>query len=206
VKNNIIDIKRVESSPTEPITLAEAKAQMIITYTDDDSLITDLITQARKAIENYCIVSIVVKTITLVADLFNEWELPYGPVTGLQSVAVRSGTQGSGPASYTTAENWAQDGVDFITFIPPDDAGTWDWGLPRPRSQWPSWFNSRYKIIYTAGPYCPDDLKLAILQEISFRYQNRGDASETRVTQFADLGVCVPARVLADPYVRQSWQ
>ena len=44
MRNNIIDIKRSESSPTEPCTLAEAKAQAIVTYSDDDALITALIT------------------------------------------------------------------------------------------------------------------------------------------------------------------
>lgn len=197
-QNRIIDIRRTESSPTEPVTLDEAKAQLIVTSTDDDGLITSLITQARKAIEGYCSLSIVPKTIILTADLFNEWELPYGPVTAIQAVQTRMGTQGSGPASYQTATVWTSDGEDFLTFTPSDCGPNF---TTPPNTQ-----KNRYRITYTAGPYCPEDLKLAILQEIAFRYQNRGDASETRVTQFADLGVCVPARVLADPYVRQSWQ
>ena len=45
----------------------------------------------------------------------------------------------------------------------------------------------------------PDDLKLAILQEAAYRFENRGDA-------LADKGVCEPARILANPYVRQIWQ
>lgn len=86
MKNNYIDIKRSESSPTEPVTLTQLKAQLYITFTDDDTLLTSLITQARKAIENYCNISIVTQLVILTADLYDEWELPYGPVTGITSV------------------------------------------------------------------------------------------------------------------------
>lgn len=40
MKNNYIDIKRSESSPTEPVTLTQLKAQLYITFTDDDTLLT----------------------------------------------------------------------------------------------------------------------------------------------------------------------
>lgn len=211
MQNNIIDIKRVESSPTEPVTLAQAKAQLIITFTDDDTLITSLITQARKAIENYCNVSMVAKVITFTADLFNEWELPYGPVTAITSVQTRSGTQGSGPANYTTATGqWQTDGVEFLSFIPAElyganvavaQANLW----MRPEKYFVNPQN-RYRIIYNAGPYAPDDLVLAILCEIAFRYQNRGDGVEIRPTVSAEQGACPDARRLAEPFIRQQWQ
>ena len=67
MRNNIIDIRRSESSPTEPCTLAEAKAQCIVTYTDDDALITALITKARKIIENYCNISIVTQSVVMLS-------------------------------------------------------------------------------------------------------------------------------------------
>lgn len=97
MKNNYIDIKRSESSPTEPVTLAQLKAQLYITFTDDDTLLTSLITQARKAIENYCNISIVTQLVVLTADLYDEWELPYGPVTGITSVKTRSANEAAAP-------------------------------------------------------------------------------------------------------------
>lgn len=199
MKNNYIDIKRSESSPTEPVTLAQLKAQLYITFTDDDTLLTSLITQARKAIENYCNISIVTQTIILTADLYNEWELPYGPVTGITSVKTRSANEGSGPQTYTTTTSgWGYDGDEFITFIPAD-FGQFNPSIPyRGLPDYP--YPNRYRIQYNTGmATVPDDLKLAILQEAAYRFENRGDA-------LADKGVCEPARILANPYVRQIWQ
>jgi len=111
----INDVQKDESSYvfTEPVTLAEAKAWCLVDYTDDDTLIQSIITYSRKAIESFCNISIVPKTIFLTAsdpwpqdaiqgrDLFGyrwdasfygwpvnfEWaELPYGPVSTVSSV------------------------------------------------------------------------------------------------------------------------
>ncbi len=197
MKNNYIDIKRVELNPLEPVSLDEAKKQCIIDFTDDDSFIDGLITIARKAVENYCNISIAAKTITLVADLFNEWELPYGPVTGIQSVQTRTSTQGSGLPTYTTlTSGWGLDGTEFLTFIPAsgiDAIGNYPIATNFGVSPY------RYKIQYTAGwPDCPEDLRQAILVELAYRYENRGD--------LANPGICEAARVLADPYIRLLWQ
>lgn len=206
MSNRIIDIKRVESSPTEPVTLAQVKSHLIITSTDDDTMLTALITQCRQAIEEYCALSIVPKTITLIADLCKEWELPYGPVTGIQGVATRTGTEGSGPGTYATATTgWSYEGQEFLTFIP-SGAGGFNPGEPfRGYFQWGPYASpygqvpyNRYRIIYTAGyATVPDGLKLAILNELSFRYENRGNVAMT--------GICEAAQILANPYQRKLW-
>lgn len=206
MSNRIIDIKRVESSPTEPVTLTEVKAHLIITSTDDDTLLTALITQCRKAIEEYCAISIVSKTITMTADLCKEWELPYGPVTGIQSVQTRTGGEGSGPGVYATQESgWTTDGEEFLTFAP-TTAGTFNPGAPfTGHFQWGPYASPygstfmRYKIVYTAGySTVPQALNLAIMNEIAFRYELRGNEMNFD-------GICFPARAIADPYKRNLW-
>lgn len=204
--NNIIDIQRTESSPTEPCTLTQAKSQLIITSTDDDTLITGLITKARRVIENFCNVSMVVKTITLIADLYREWELPYGPVQGISEVSTRSANEGSGPALYETATtDWKQDGSDFKTFIPTGVVYGFNPSQPyRGYDQWGPYASpygnvpgNRYRIVYTAGPYTPDDLVQAVLVQLVWLYEHRGE----------ELGedICIAARILAEPYVRRLW-
>lgn len=198
MKNNIIDCPRTESSPTEPCTLSEAKAQAIVTYSDDDTLITSMITMARKMIENYCNISIVAQTVTLIADLWNEYELPYGPVTGIQSVQTRTSTEGSGPASYATlTSGWAQDGVQFLTFIPSS------WGDFNPSIPFTGNLdkptNNRFKIQYTTGyDTVPDDLKQAVLMQVAWLYEHRGEQGLKEV--------CPEALVIADKYWRAVWQ
>lgn len=203
--NRIIDIKRTESSPTEPVTLTQVKAHLIITSTDDDTLLTALITSCRKAIEEYCAISIVVQDVTVIADLCKEWELPYGPTYGrISSVQTRTGGEGSGPGIYTTQiSGWTIDGSDFNVFSP-SNAGGFNPGAPfRGFFKWGPYASpyaygeNRYKIIYTAGySSVPDLLKLAILNEITFRYENRGESPD---------GICFAARTIADPLKRQLW-
>lgn len=202
--NRIIDIKKTETG-SDPVTLAQAKSHLIITFTDDDTLITSLITQCRQAIEEYCAISIVQKTIVFIADLFKEWELPYGPVIGIQSVQTRTGTEGSGPATYETqTSGWEQEGYEFMTFIPSPNPGL------NPRSPFTGHFQwgpdastnacgNRYKITYIAGySTVPEALKLAILNEIAYRYELKGADKEF-------IGICNSARVIAGPYKRELW-
>lgn len=170
----IIDIRRVEYSVMEPVDLTEVKTHLHVTDSDNDTELTDLITKCRKAIGNYCSVSIVNTRITLIADFDGEWDLPYGPVTGLESVATKDTTIGSGIPGFTTLdEGWTVEGDVFYTCSP-----------------------YRHKLIYTAGyETVPEDLKLAVLNEIYFRYENKGQN---------DNNVCMAARKLADPY-KKIW-
>jgi hypothetical protein len=150
--NLVIDHQRVADLGAEFITLTEAKTQLRVTFSDDDSEITDMITRARKAVETYCNISIVYQRILAIIDYRCEWKLPFGPVIGIESVQDSAGVCGSGPITYETADtNWRYDGSEF----------------------WPGSGN-RYRVTYTSGNYCPDDLKKVILEVISFMYENRG--------------------------------
>lgn len=212
--NNIIDIAREPLSPVTIITLTEAKAQCIVTYSDDDTLITGLILKATKAIENFCNISLQPYTITLIADLIVAWELPYGPVVSISSVQVPTANSGSGPQQYTGAtSNWTTDGTQFLQFVPAG-AGTFNTSEPfRGYFQWGPFASpygsypglNRWKIVYTTGwgVNTPDDLKQAVLAQIVWLYERRGeqDASKYDWTP----GVCEEARRLAEPYKRQAW-
>lgn len=180
--NTIIDLKRVIDLGGELVTLDEAKKQLVITYPDDDTFITGLIPKARRYLENYLNISIVYQRIQLIAYLEGEWKLPYGPVIGLESVGTASGPTGSAPVSYTGVDNW---GVDGDLFIP---SGVWGYDIFRDRLNTdcgPAYSGIRHKIIYTAGNFCPDDLKDTMLQVITFLYENRG--SKTDVNKLTEV-------------------
>lgn len=175
--NRIIDIRKTDTG-SEPLTLTEVKTHLHITDSDNDTELTALITQCRKVVEAYCSISIVNKDVIMIADLDREWELPWGPVTGIAGVQTGSRGTGSAPVTYETEEEgWIVDGMDFLTFT--------------------SAFYTRYKLYYTTGfSSVPADLKLAILNEILFRYENRGDTGDK---------ICKEAEELALPYKRLSW-
>lgn len=199
---NIVDISKQTGTygsaggVTEPVTLADAKDQCRVNFTDDDTIITSLITQARHFIENYCHVSIVPKVITLTLEMayvprqptvtkyqayqiMKPIELPEGPVSSIQGI---TNIQATGQI-----QSLVQDTDYFLT-------GTLFKSI--------RFVNPGINIIlvYQAGyATCPEDLRLAILQEIAYRYDNRGDDDKLK-------GMSSTAIPLADPYRRLFWQ
>jgi len=210
MKLEIIDVSKDEISYTplvEPITLAQAKAWCLIDFTDDDTLITSLITQSRKAIENYCNISIVPKTITLTArnpmpfnadlNILNfrwdatffgwpinyQWtELPWGPVASVSSVT-------------------AIDTAGAITVLT-NNSDYYLSGQAFKQMRVNMWYDQLI-IIYSTPYFCPDALQEAILNEIAFRYQNRGSGLNRYAAQ--NVGASEGAAFLADPYKRYQF-
>ena len=211
-KNLIIDVRQIESGGSEPVSLTEIKAQAIITYSDDDTLLTRYGILARRAVENFCNISIVSNTVTLTAILFTEWELPYGPVTGINSVKTGGVNEGSGPLSYSTASGgWNTDGLDFVTFIPAG-ANSFNTSSPfRGYFQWGRFASpygvsgeTRYQIVYTTGySTVPQDLKQAVLLQCAYLYEHRGEEAAAG-SQWAG-NLCEDAKLLSEPYKRQAW-
>lgn len=201
--NSIKDIKnRQAASVTEPVTLAEVKAWLIIdtVNTDDDALLTRLISQVRAAIESKTKLSLVERSITVTVELVRELKLPYGPSRSISSVIWRQGTNGDGtPDNVTlTTEDYTTDGEDF-KLIKSSRCG-------------------RHKITYTTGygtatgwdcP-APEDLKTGILQEIAYRYEHRGD--ETNALSAAGnesvqkvSGISADAMEYIKPFIDCAW-
>lgn len=206
IQNTFLDKSIIESySGTEPVTLAEAKTQCRVDFIDDDSLISDLITAARQTIEEYCHISLVAKVVTLtikaeeqlksnyaqpfqVREVFNEFELPYGPVSTVDLIT-----------------SMASDGT-IITLNPNADYYLSGAAFQTIR------ISNNYTnniLVYTVGPNAdwliPRALIRAILNEIAYRYAQRGEPTNIRVSAFTDEGVCQAARILAKPYIRLNW-
>ena len=159
MNNRIIDINITQDNPTEPLTLQEVKDHLKITYSDDDSYITALITQVRDYAERICSISIIERMLILTADWNCEWQLPYGPNAVVTEVKFRTGTTSSGVADYQFLidDDWTVDGITWTRFN--------------------STVKGRNMITYCVGwgVLIPEGLKLALLNEISFRYEHRGD-------------------------------
>lgn len=162
VENNIHDVQFDETGATEYLTLVQLKAHLQITYTDDDTYLTDLIPATRQAIEQFCNISLVAKTITLLADLYCERELPYGPVVSLASASLKTST-GTYTAQ-TTITDYELDGIagGFQIFRP--------------------FISGRYKLIYVAGyaaAKVPKDIILDHKRICGYCYENKGDQALT---------------------------
>jgi len=67
---------------TEPVSLAEAKTQCRVTSSAEDSLLTDLISAARDAIEDYCGAKFAEQTIRQDCSCWSDLAaVPFGPVS-----------------------------------------------------------------------------------------------------------------------------
>ena len=78
-ENRYIETK-VTDTGDEPVTLEQAKLYMSVTAEDYDDLITELITVARKRVEDYTHLSLVGKTVKLTVDVCQPILMPYQPL------------------------------------------------------------------------------------------------------------------------------
>lgn len=201
IRNSFVDVDKTETyAGTEPVSLSDAKKHLRVDFTDDDSFIQALITSSRQAIEDYCHISLVQKTVTLtikaeeelksnyaqpyqVREQFNVFELPYGPVIGTPIV--------------TSIDS---DGITVISLVLDQDF--FMTGSKYKSIQISNNFDNNI-LVYTVGySTIPGALWLAILNELAYRYESRGEPMNIRATAFTEEGVSQAARILAQPYRR----
>lgn len=157
-ENCILDDQFDESGAVEIITLDQLKEHLQITYEDDDIYLTDLITACRAAMEKYCNISLVEKAVTILADLYCELELPYGPVDTITSAALKVG-----PNDYSDQVFGTGYEIDGITN---------GFQLFKPL------ITGRWKIEYSAGypeDKIPKDLILDLKRICGYCYEHKGD-------------------------------
>jgi uncharacterized phiE125 gp8 family phage protein len=160
--NYINDFSAVPVAPiVEPVTLAEAKLYCRITTSAEDTLITLMITQAREAIEVATGLSLIPKDITTYfSNVSGNFDIPFGPV----DIATFDLFDMEQNALEITGTNLQLIGNQF------------------PKLVFPRYVN--LKATYRAGyTTIPKDLKLAILDQISYDYENRGLDSDSGICE-----------------------
>jgi hypothetical protein len=166
--NHIItEIIADDGTITEPVTVAEAKAFAGIVGTAHDTLIGTLITAARQQIEKATKLSITAKTVEVWLSIpEGNFELPYGPVKADPAIVFED--------------------FDGTVVEPTVLLSTY----PIIRSSY-----NELKAEYSTGfEEVPEDLKLAIKQQVSDWFENRGD----------DPGADVQMRGNLSPIVRNT--
>ena len=168
----VVDYELTENGyySEEPVSLSLAKQYCrILTGTSEDELINLFIASARLAVEKYTGLSLVGKVAqTMMLTPQAGLEVPFGPVTGTITWVDRDST---GSSMQTV-------GFEFPKTLTP------------------------YSIITTATYTCgytvntiPKELKNAILFQVNFLYENRGDNNDTGT-------LCKAAANLARKYSR----
>ena len=173
---------------TEPLTLEDAKTYMKVDFTDDDALITDLLTVAREGLETYTGLSFVEKTATV--QLINECggiEIPYGPTPSTIDVTLMTDIDGNvlDPSCIQIIGNQFKN-------------------IESPRVHF-------MQIIYTCGYAAgtlPSPLLAALKAQVFFLYTNRGERLSAgmagSIRQYNVLYISDLAKELAKRYRRVS--
>ena len=157
----IIDYTLTEAEDiVEPVTVEEAKQYCRVTNDVEEWLFVQLITQSRQAIEKATGLSLVPKDCVLWFTNYNgDTQLPYGPVQEFKKLYNEKNEEITPP---------------FYTLI----------GAQYPTLLNPRWAN--LKATYSCGfenDKCPSELKIAMLDQINYGYENRG-------MDVNDMGIC----------------
>lgn len=136
------------------------KAYLKVSTTEDDTLIQEMLLEARFWVEKRCGISLFEKQITAIVEVMNEQELPYGPIQKDTIVVLNA---------------------DGDTVAEPVLIGL-DNGYISLRGY------GRFEVTYTAGmASVPEDLRGAIKAYVAFSYENRGDELDKSNQPFAVL-------------------
>jgi len=182
-----MSIKRISQPSSEPVTLAEVKAQLSIDTADTlvDAIITRRITEARQWAENYIGRAIIQCTWEIVLDEFpHEIELAYSPAISVTSVIYTD------PAGATQT-------VDPLDYYLDTDSIP-NWILPAYGKDWPATLptanavRARYISGYADAASVPGPIKEAIMLIVGhwMRYQGAVE-SGVNITRIPNAVECL---------------
>lgn len=158
----------------EPVTVEEAKQYCRVTNTVEDDLFADLITQSREAIEKATGLSLVPKiAVVWFSNLAGMYQFQYGPVKEFTELLDAEGNE-IAPANYKLI------------------------GGQYPMLQRPFWTNLKatYNCGFAEGEL-PKELKIAMLDQINYGYENRG-------MDVDDMGICEKTWRVCQRWTRTS--
>ena len=168
--NAVLDCSLDDTGITEPVTKDEVKAWCKInTGTAEDDLLDALITTARQQCEDFTGVSFVSRETTCVINnSCGGIYLPYGPVT----------------LPVTSIKDMDDEDITNAVFS----------GTVFPQLITPAW--DRITLVYDSGyETLPEKLKIAVLQQIFYLYNNRGEeATANRSGMIVELTLSPQAR------------
>lgn len=171
--NFLNDYTFIDNTPiVEGVTVAEAKLYCRVTNDIEDDLFAELITQSREAIEKATNLSLIPRQVNVwFSNLAGGYELPFGPVTYFMALFNSQGNE-IPSSTYTIV------------------------GDQYPKVRFPNFDDMSAQ--YMAGFNClPKELKIAMLDQINYGYENRG-------MDVNDLGICEKTWRVCQRWTRTS--
>lgn len=144
------------SSPSEPVSVADAKSFARITSTTEDTLIGELITSARIKAEKVLGRSLAAHSFQVeVTEHEGDIELPYPPTATVTKVEYRD-----------TSNDWWELTLDTDYFV----TGLTDWIITI------SQYYQHVRVTYTTTAYDNEDVNRLIKELVTCYYDNRPDS------------------------------
>ena len=157
-ENRYIETK-VTDSGAEPVTLAQAKTYMSVTSTDYDDLITELITVARKRVEDFTHLPLVIKDVVLTVDVCKPVILPFNSIDQINTVEYLEGQNTDGTN-------------DWLTLVLADE----DYQvLGEDQKEVYSNYTGIHRFTYTTGVRADASLLLTVKMVTNWLFRNRLD-------------------------------
>jgi len=206
-------IQLADGPTTEPVTLEEAKLHLRVDYSEDDSLISALISAAREVVEGKLRRSIFAQSYILTLDQFpyptqmltsspsqrEDYLFPslYFAYYAITIPVSRVVSVGSISMKDADGETVTLDGSLYHVDVNSDPARI----VPRNGSTWPyatNYIPGSISIAFTAGGWdadtVPTSIKQAMLLLIGHWYANREAVTETKLTTLPLAVDCLLAR------------
>jgi uncharacterized phiE125 gp8 family phage protein len=161
VRMNKIYETFITDTGAEPVTLEQLKTFCRVTSYDDDDLLTELITIARKKIERYTLLSLVDKTIVLTGCLDSMFLLPWpniSEVTGVRYLEGQISTTGDNDWEDLDDDDYQLIGYHHKHFNPH--------------------LNGTHEITYTTTANTDSGLKHDLKRVALWLFENLGDDSD----------------------------
>jgi len=179
---------------TEPVSTAEAKTHLRVTYTEDDALIAALITAARQWVEEQTYRALVSQTWDLTLDEFPTGDdpirIPRAPLVSVTSITY---TDTAGASQTLAAANYVVSATRQPGLIRPAYNCEWPEAQDKPDA-----VTVRFVAGYGAAAAVPETLKAAIKLLVGQLYEHREAAAPVaihevplgvqRILQLYDLG------------------
>lgn len=183
----------VTAPSVEPVSLADAKAHLRVDGTDENSLITALITAARQFVENHCEIALVTQTLRMTLPAFADAiQLERPPVTGITQIEYVS-TAGTVVTVLNAGNNlWRLSAGPMRPIVTPYFNTSWPDTAAVPDA---------VKITYTAGygaaaTDVPQAIRQAMLLLIGHWYKTREAAGQALAdAPFAVTALLAPYKV-----------
>lgn len=173
------NVKTITSATTTPISLAEAKAHCVVEHSDDDTLITGMISAATEFVEWWTRRSLVQ---TQKRIYLGQWSdrifLPFGPVQSITKIQYID-TDGATQTVNTSPVTYELDPTE--PFVLRAYGSTWPAARAWPNSIWIDYWvgytdDTVSPVLDTSS--IPERMKMPIYYLVSEMYKNRESALE----------------------------